>query len=180
MDRHDRFWFRVSLITLLCLFVLAVLSLTSCRTHREHIPVQTTVTSASTDSLEHYMKQLLLMQRNVRERESVRTSSRTQETIVLNEKGDTARHDTQTIVETDRSRELEIENSVLRAEIDSLRSLKAKVDSVDRPVPYPVEVVREVAKPPSWWQKVLMWAGGLSLFGCAIVALMAVRRWKNR
>lgn len=178
MNRHDRFWRRVSLITLLCLFALAVLSLTSCRTHREYIPVQTTVTSASTDSLEHYMKQLLLMQRNVRERESVRTSSRTQETIVLNERGDTARHDTRTIVETDRTRELEIENNVLRAEIDSLRSLKARVDSVDRPVPYPVEVVREVTKPPSWWQKVLMWAGGLSLFGCAIVVLMAVRKRK--
>lgn len=41
-------------------------------------------------------------------------------------------------------------------------------------------VTKEVEKPPSWWQKVLMWAGGLSLFGCAIVALMAVRRWKNR
>ena len=41
-------------------------------------------------------------------------------------------------------------------------------------------VTKEVAKPPSWWQKVLMCAGGLSLFGCAIVALMALRRWKNR
>lgn len=35
-----------------------------------------------------------------------------------------------------------------------------------------------VKAPLSWWQKVLMWAGGLALFGCAIVALMAVRKWK--
>lgn len=172
MKTGDRIWF-------ISVAVLLVFSFTSCRTQREYIPVQTTVTSVSTDSLEHYMQQLLMMQRRVRARESVRTSTSTRETVVLNEKGDTTRHDTHVMVETDRSRELEIENSILRHEIDSLRALKAKVDSVDRPVPYPVEVSKEVAKPQTWWQKSLMWLGGFSLIGCTIVMLMAVRKWSK-
>lgn len=156
--------------------VFLVFSFTSCRTHPEYIPVQTTVSSASTDSLEHYMRQLLMMQRSVRARESVRTSASTRETVVLNEKGDTTRHDTHVMMETDRSRELEIENSILRHEIDSLRALKAKVDSVDRPVPYPVEVSKEVAKPLTWWQKSLMCTGGLSLLIFVIMFVAFIKK----
>ena len=75
-----------------------------------------------------------------------------------------------------RSRELEIENSILRHEIDSLRALKAKVDSVDRPVPYPVEVTKEVAKPQTWWQKSLMWTGGLSLLIFVIMFMAFIKK----
>ena len=38
---------------------------------------------------------------------------------------------------------------------------ESRVDSV--PCPYPVEVVREVAKPLAWWQKVLMYLGGAAV-----------------
>ena len=169
MKTGDRIWF-------VAVAVFLVFSFTSCRTHTEYIPMQTTVTSASTDSLEHYMRQLLMMQRSVRERESVSTSTSIRETVVLNENGDTTRHVTHVLEETDRSRELEIENNILRAELDSLRTVKAKVDSVDRPVPYPVEITKEVAKPLTWWQKSLMWTGGLSLLILVIMFVAFVKK----
>lgn len=34
-------------------------------------------------------------------------------------------------------------------------------DSV--PMPYPVEVLKEVEKPTKWWRRALMWAGGIAL-----------------
>lgn len=33
------------------------------------------------------------------------------------------------------------------------------------PMPYPVEVVKEVPRKAPWWEKILMWAGGLALGG---------------
>ncbi|MBR1377949.1 MAG: hypothetical protein IJ557_02340 [Bacteroidaceae bacterium] len=39
------------------------------------------------------------------------------------------------------------------------------------PVPYPVEVVKEVEKPLNWWQKTAMWIGS---FVCAAVVILMV------
>lgn len=36
---------------------------------------------------------------------------------------------------------------------------RVKTDSVAVKEPYPVEVVKEVAKPLAWWQQTLMWLG---------------------
>lgn len=52
----------------------------------------------------------------------------------------------------------------------------SKTDSVAVPVPYPVEVVKEVEKPLKWWQKGLMWIGALAV----LVAVCALAlRWKK-
>lgn len=53
---------------------------------------------------------------------------------------------------------------------------KSKRDSVAVPVPYPVEVVKEVEKPLKWWQEGLMWIGALSVL-VAVGAL--VLKWKK-
>lgn len=40
---------------------------------------------------------------------------------------------------------------------------KARVDSIRIREPFPVEVVKEVEKKLSWWQKSLIWLGGIML-----------------
>ena len=42
----------------------------------------------------------------------------------------------------------------------------SKTDSV--PTPYPVEVVKEVAKPLTWWQQARMFVGGIVILGLII------------
>jgi hypothetical protein len=52
---------------------------------------------------------------------------------------------------------------------------RARTDSV--PVPYPVEVVKEVAKPLTWWQQARMHVGGIVIFGLIIfVSAKIIRR----
>lgn len=48
---------------------------------------------------------------------------------------------------------------------------QTRTDSV--PVPYPVEVVKEVAKPLTWWQQARMHVGGIVIF---LLIIFAVRK----
>lgn len=60
---------------------------------------------------------------------------------------------------------------------DTVTVVRWKVKTVYRTKT--VTITPPPAKAPlSWWQKTLMWLGGFSLIGCAIVVLMAVRKWK--
>jgi len=52
----------------------------------------------------------------------------------------------------------------------------SKTDSVPRP--YPVEVVKEVAKPLTWWQQARMFVGGIVIFGLIIFAAVKIIRRK--
>lgn len=45
---------------------------------------------------------------------------------------------------------------------------QARHDSI--PAPYPVEVVKEVTKPLTWWQRTRMYVGGFVIFGLIIFA----------
>lgn len=84
---------------------------------------------------------------------------RYKETVVLNERGDTARHDRERITYRSTSREKELErqvaarDSIIRAL--RLRMASAKTDSVQ--VPYPVE------KPLTRWQQAKMDFGGMAI-----------------
>jgi len=48
--------------------------------------------------------------------------------------------------------------------------LQCKTDSVYINKPYPVEIIKEVEKPLQWWQKVLIWSGGITLLCLALSA----------
>ena len=48
----------------------------------------------------------------------------------------------------------------------------SKTDTV--PAPYPVETIKEVEKPLSWWQKTLMW------LGVAMIGIIAVWIWRTK
>lgn len=92
------------------------------------------------------------------------------ERLVLNDKGDTLRHDRETIVYRSSHRETELEK-LLEAKNDSIRYLRQKLESIKAdsiPVPYPVE------KPLSRWEQTKMDLGGFALGGIAVVLCIAV------
>ncbi len=53
---------------------------------------------------------------------------------------------------------------------------RVRTDSVSVPVPYPVETVKEVEKPLSWWQKTLQFLGWLSVIGIALTVFLCLRK----
>lgn len=92
------------------------------------------------------------------------------ERLVLNDKGDTLRHDRETIVYRSSHRETELER-LLEAKNDSLRYLRQQLESIKAdsiPAPYPVE------KPLSRWEQTKMDLGGFALGGVAVVLCFAV------
>lgn len=92
------------------------------------------------------------------------------ERLVLNDNGDTLRHDRETIVYRSSHRETELER-LLEAKNDSIRYLRQKLESIKAdsiPVPYPVE------KPLSRWEQTKMDFGGFALGGIAVVLCIAV------
>lgn len=92
------------------------------------------------------------------------------ERLVLNDKGDTLRHDRETIVYRSSHRETELER-LLESKNDSLRYLRQQLESIKAdtiPVPYPVE--RSLTR----WEQTKMDFGGFALGGIAVVLCIAV------
>ncbi len=92
------------------------------------------------------------------------------ERLVLNDKGDTLRHDRETIVYRSSHRETELER-LLESKNDSLRYLRQQLESIKAdsiPVPYPVE------KPLSRWEQTKMDFGGMAIGGLIIALCVAV------
>ena len=92
------------------------------------------------------------------------------ERLVLNDKGDTLRHDRETIVYRSSHRERELEK-LLESKNDSIRYLRQKLESIKAdsiPIPYPVE--RQLSR----WEQTKMDFGGFALGGIAAVLCIAV------
>ncbi len=116
-------------------------------------------------------------------REKIRSRERTidslmqsvSERLVLNDRGDTLRHDRERIVYSSSYREKELEKEIEKR--DSLiRDMRARLDSVKADsvqVPYPVE------KKLTAWQKAKMSLGGVAM-GVLFVALCAAVVWLAR
>lgn len=166
--------FSVTFLALLLLFVLC-----GCRTTK-YVPVETVRTEyRQADTTAIYNSILRLLEsRKEKESRYDSISDREKVTVVINEQGDTTRHDRERIVyrATARERELEVENKTLRDSISvlSARLESVRVDSIS--VPYPVE--RKLTK----WEKVKMDTGGFMLgsVGVLVVALMGVVVWLVR
>lgn len=92
------------------------------------------------------------------------------ERLVLSDKGDTLRHDRETIVYRSTRRESELERLV-ESQSDSIRELVRRLESVKTdsiPVPYPVE--RRLTR----WERAKMDFGGFAMGGAAIAVCAAV------
>lgn len=163
------FWFIVAIITF-----MIIVGLCGCRT--QYVPVETIRTEyREADTTAIYNRLLLLFEsRNQKESRSDSLVDRTKETVILNEKGDTAKHirDRYVYISTNREKELETENKTLR---DSLYVLNARFESIKTdsiPVPYPVE--REL----STWEKAKMDFGGIVLGGLGVsILIIALLVW---
>lgn len=136
-----------------------------------YVPVETTRTVLDTDSVDRLIQTMLL--HSLKERETETVIVTVSKTVTVNEDGDTLSKETERT--TDRLKVTESREAMLLATIDSLQKVKNRVDSVDRAVPYPVEVVKEVNR-LSWWQETLAWVGAVALLITMILILLKIKK----
>ena len=156
---------------------LAILS--SCKTVTRYVPVERVRTEyRAADTTEIYNRLLEIFEsRKEKELRSDSLVDREKETIVLNIQGDTVRRIQTRYVyrATQREKELEMENKTLRDSISSLNTRLESIKTDSIPVPYPVE--KEVNK-LYWWQKSLIWIGGIFLIGIPVAVWWLIRKKK--
>lgn len=159
------------IIQSLALATLAVLTLCGCSQTR-YIPVE----SVRTEYVGKDNAKLLNVINSLTERLSqkerqVDSLMRSRnERLVLNDNGDTLRHDTELVVYRSSHQEKELE-LLLEAKSDSIRELKKQLESVKSDtisVPYPVE--REL----TWWQQTKIDYGGEAIIALVAVVIAAV------
>lgn len=62
---------------------------------------------------------------------------------------------------------------------DRVRTDTVRVSHTDSvPVPYPVEVIKEVERPLTWWQKTRLWLANIMLVSFALCVIIAL--WRHR
>lgn len=149
---------------------MAMLSASCTRT--VYVPVETAAVRTDADSLARLVTRLVETNSSRSERETLYVF-RDRE-VTLNENGDTVKEKTSTF--TDRSRELETENRLLRQENDSLRHAKSRTDSVYVEKPVPVERIVEVERKRGWWETALLWAGGAALAALIVASIYVYKR----
>ena len=135
-----------------------------------YTPVETVHTEyKEADTTAIYNRLLSLFQSTMsKEARSDSLVDRSSETVVLNEKGDTTRHDREHIIYRATSREKELEQILARQDsvINALRTQMSQVKTDSIPVPYPVE------RPLSRWQQVKMDFGGMAIG--ALILLLSI------
>ena len=163
------------LVAALMLLAVAVM-VTGC-TRTTYVPVESVRTEyvgADTTALMRLVGYL---------REQVRSKDRAidslmqsySERLILNDKGDTLRHDRERIVYRSSYRQKELEK-LLESKNDSIHYLREKLESIKAdsiPIPYPLE------KPLTRWERAKMDFGGFALGGVAVV-VSAIVVWLIR
>ncbi len=72
---------------------------------------------------------------------------------------------------------------VLQREMENrlreLEHMTAQCDTVrdSIPVPYPVEVVKEVEKPLAWWQRAMIWIGIVAMMVVLVIVVWKLKRF---
>ena len=161
-------------ITVVAIAFMIVVGLCGCRT--QYVPVETIRTEyREADTTAIYNSLLRLIEsRKERVKRSDSLIDRTKETIVINDRGDTTRHNKERIVykATVRETELETENKTLR---DSLSVLNTRMEAIKTDsIPSIVTVERKLSR----WEKAKMDLGGIALGGLgASVLIIALLVW---
>lgn len=145
-----------------------------------YVPVETVHTEYRDADTTAIFNRLLKIFESRKEKEAKSDSlvDREKETVVLNENGDTTRHDKERIIykATVREKELETENKTLR---DSVSALNSRLESIKTDsVPSIVPVERELSK----WEKAKMDFGGMAMGGAGVlfIALCIAVIWLIR
>ena len=158
---------------------ISLAMLSSCKTVTRYVPVERVKTEyREADTTEIYNRLLKIFEsRKEKEVKSDSLVDRTKETVVLNEKGDTTRHDKERIVYRTTAREKELENKIAEQDsiICNLNTLLLSEQSETDPIP--VEVEKEVNR-LYWWQKSLIWIGGIFLIGIPVAVWWLIRKKK--
>lgn len=163
----------------IALFVLTVLLLMGGCTKKVYVPVENTVTrienrdADTTDLMKRWHSLVESMRQSERSVDSV--IDRTKETIVLNDKGDTLKHDKESDKRVVSKREKELEQKV--QEQDSIiKELRARLESqkadtvrIEKPVP--------VERPLSKWERTKKDFGGMFFGGMIVAVIAAVLIW---
>lgn len=155
------------------IFIITLLCLVSCKTQRQvqYVPIESIQKIFEIDSLNLLIRSL--MEHNKTTKESEKVSFKETNTYTLNDKGDTIK----IIIEKekDSSKEIQTLEQYYLAIIDSISKTKVRVDSIDRPIPYPVTEYVEVNR-LYWWQTSLMWIGVVGLVIAIIILAMKIRK----
>lgn len=172
-----RAWRNLMLVGSVALMaVLACSLLAGCAPQTRYYPVETVrkeYVNADTTALSQLIS-LLREQLHSKERTIDSLMQSHKERLVLNDKGDTLRHDTEHTVYRYSSREKELERELLMRDsvIERLRtelsSIKADSIPVPYPVPYPVE------KKLTRWEQAKLDVGGMAIGGFALALCIAV------
>lgn len=138
--------------------IMMALGLNGCTHRGVSPPVIMTQRSLQSDSLVGSLLRMLVSERSELRRDSLVRFERYTEKTTVNERGDTVRNDTHTEISTMEYKALESENRLLLKEIDSLRKVRNRVDTVPKPyevkVPYPTErsiTMWEKIRLTTWW-----------------------------
>lgn len=157
-------------------FVALMFGLTSCKTQRQiqYVPIESTQKTFEIDSLNRLIRSLL--EHNTTTKESEKVSIKETNTYTLNDKGDTIK----IIIEKekDSSKEIQTLEQYYLAIIDSISKTKVRVDTIDRPIPYPVTEFIEVNR-LHWWQKTLMWIGVAGILGIIGLVILIIYKLKK-
>ena len=74
-----------------------------------------------------------------------------------------------------------VKTEELQRQIDRLEAMSVSKDSVHDsiPVPYPVEVIKEVPAELTWWQRLRLWIGNIGLLGIlGVIGFYGVKLWR--
>ncbi|MDE7345361.1 MAG: hypothetical protein K2N48_01310 [Muribaculaceae bacterium] len=160
-------------------FILLLLACVMCGCKTQYVPVETVRTEYREADTTAIYNRLLAIFESRKEKESQSDSliDRMKETVVINEQGDTTRHDKERIVYRATAREKELEQMLEQADrlLRDMHTqlLSVKSDSIQ--VPYPVE--RELTR----WEKTKMDFGGIAFGGLgASVFVIALLAWLAR
>lgn len=150
---------------------LSVLILSGC-TPTRYVPGETVRTEyAGNDYAELMAVVKSLTERlSIKERQVDSLMQSRNERLVLSDKGDTLRHDRETIVYRSTHREKELEK-IVESQKDSIEALRQRLESVKSDsirVPYPVE--RKLSR----WERAKMDFGGFAMGGFVIALCIAV------
>lgn len=156
---------------LIAAIAIAALLLCGCTSTR-YVPVE----SVRTEYVGENNAELLDVIRSLNERLTIKERQTDSlmhsrnERLVLSDKGDTLRHDTELTVYRASHREKELER-IVESQRDSIRELTEQLESVKSDtirVPYPVE--KQLTK----WQQVKIDYGGEAIMALAAVVIAAV------